>query len=118
MEVSKISDTAPQPSAKPALRSVPDRKGRNFTLKKLKPSERYLLAKAVDMSNLSTTMQAMAVASVYSIDDEGFTPIRSEKDLLARLDQIGDEGLEAIMPLVMEMYGTTMSAEDATAAKN
>lgn len=124
MEVTDIQETVPQPSptpkaaAAPAIRNVTDSLGRSIGLKKLKPSERFLLSKVVDMTNASTMMQAIAAASVFSIDDEGFTPIRSEKELLARLDQVGDEGLLAIMPAIDEMYGTTISAQDAEAAKN
>lgn len=118
MEVSEVTEVSPKASAKPTTQIVTDSLGRKIALKKLKPSERFLLSKVVDLPNLSTTMQAISVATVHSIDEEGFTPVRNEKDLLARLDQLGDEGLEAITGPVMEMYGNALSVEDANTAKN
>lgn len=97
---------------------VTDSLGRRIGLKKMGPSARYLLAEKIIATNMSTIMQLYTAASVVSIDDEGYPPLESKQDLLARLDEIGDEGLAAITEKVMLMYGGTMSEAEATTAKN
>lgn len=108
---------APAPKA-PGIVYVTAKDGRKFGLKKLRPSGRFLLAEAVNTTNPSTEMQAIVVATVFSIGDEAFAPVESKKDLLDRLDVVGDEGLSAITPAILEMYGVGLTEKDVAAAKN
>lgn len=100
----------------PGVTYVPAKDGRRFGLKKLKPSARFLLAEAVETKTGSGEMQAVIVATVFSIDNDVKPPVENKADLLARLDEIGDDGLRAITGPVMEMYG--VSAGDIATAKN
>jgi len=123
----QIQDTATQAAAPAPAAPAPspfgvdyvfDSRGRKIGLKKLKPSERFLLSKHIETPNLSTLMQAITVASIISIDLDGFPPLKNEADLLSRLDLIGDDGLEAVTEKVMKMYGQTLTPAEATTAKN
>jgi hypothetical protein len=114
----KESADPPATAAKPGIVYITDSIGRRFGLKKLGPSQRYLLAKKIVAENMSTAMQLYTAASVISIDEEGYPQLENEADLLERLDEIGDEGLAAITEPVAEMYGTTVSKDEAATAKN
>lgn len=91
--------------------------GRRFGLKKLRPSARFELEEATQTKTPSGEMQAIFAASVISIDDEGYTPITSRLELLKRLDEIGDEGLAAITPKLLSLYGLNLTEEDIAGAK-
>jgi hypothetical protein len=116
-EAAPAAAAAQAPKA-PGIVYVTAKDGRKFGLKKLKPSGRFLLAEAVNTTNPSTEMQAIVVATVFSIDDEAFTPVESKADLLKRLDDVGDDGLSAITPAILEMYGVGLTEKDVAAAKN
>lgn len=100
---------------------VTDSQKRRFGLRKLRPSERYSLSKAAGGdTNISCWLQALAVGTVISIDAEGLPAIKSESELMERLDDIGDEGLAAVTPQVLTLYGLTEQAQKdiVDAAKN
>lgn len=95
-----------------------DANGRKFGLKKLRPSDRFQLEEATQTKTPSGEMQAIFAASVISIDDEGMTPITSRQELLKRLDEIGDDGLSAITPKLLSLYGLNLTEKDIEASKN
>lgn len=97
---------------------VTDAAERRYGIRKLKPSERYALSEAVEAATMSASMQLITAASVVSIGDEAFTPIKDRKDLLAKLDEIGDEGLTAVTPVVLKLYGVDLDKAAIEQAKN
>lgn len=110
--------TDAMPATMPAVTYVVDKIGRRLGLKKLKPSQRFSLEDIVQPKSPSTEMQAIFVATVFSIDDEGMTPIASRKDFMERVDQVGDEGLVAIVEPCMKLYGLSLDEKDILTAKN
>lgn len=108
-------------SPSPALAGiiyVTDKRERRIGLKKLKPSQRFMLAEAVQTKTPSGEMQAIFAASVFSIGEDGCPPITSSKDLMKRLDDLDDDGLAAITPELLKLYGLTIDEKDIAAAKN
>jgi hypothetical protein len=108
------------PKQEPSSQVLEDVTGRKYWLRKLKPSERYLLSDAVEANTFSATMQIVTAASVMAIGDpgNGCPPIRNKAELLRRLDEIGDEGLVAITPTVMKWYGGSFDQKEVEIAKN
>lgn len=116
-EAAKPATPATVPNAL-GIVHVEDAKGRRYGLRKLKPSERYTLSEKIEAATMSANMQLITVATVISIGEEGLPPITSKLQLLNRLDQIGDDGLQAITPAVLKMYGIDLDKEAIEAAKN
>jgi hypothetical protein len=101
---------------------VEDELGRKIGIRKLKRSERFKLNEATNPTNMSTGIEALIAASVVSVDEEGFPPITKYDQLLARLDELGDEVFAAVSQPVMKLYGLQadpeQDAKDKTTAKN
>lgn len=97
---------------------VEDSNGRKIGLKKLKPSQRFMLAESVVTKTPSGEMQAIFVASVVSIGEDGCAPLTSHADLLKRLDELDDAGLAAITAPLLKLYGLALDEKDIDLAKN
>ncbi len=125
MQVEKIQEgpaggqkpEIPPPAALAGIIYVTDKRERRIGLKKLKPSQRFMLAEAVQTKTPSGEMQAIFAASVVSIGEDGCPPIASTKDLLRRLDDLDDDGLAAITPELLKLYGITLDEKDIDTAK-
>jgi hypothetical protein len=113
-----VEPPTPAAAATPGVTYVTDSRGRRIGLKKLKPSERFKLSEAIDTKTQSGELQKIVVATVVSIDDEAFPPLKDKAGLLNRLDEIGDEGLAAITKPVLEIYGFNFDQADIDLAKN
>lgn len=109
---------SPSPAALAGIIYVTDKRQRRIGLKKLKPSQRFMLAESVQTKTPSGEMQAIFAASVVSIGEDGCPPITSSKDLMRRLDDLDDDGLAAITPELLKLYGLTIDEKDIIAAKN
>jgi hypothetical protein len=118
MKVARVQENTPPIADPHGLISVVDSAGVRYGLRKLKPSERYSLSEAVEATNMSANMQIITAASVVSIGEDGMPPITSRAELLARLDELGDEGLAAITPAVLKMYGLDLDKQAIKTAKN
>lgn len=119
-EASAESAPAIPVAAKPTdgIVYVTDKRGRRLGLKKLRPSQRFALEEATATKTPSGEMQAIFAASVISIDQDGMPPITNRQGLMARLDELDDDGLTAITPACLELYGIQLTDQDVIAAKN
>ena len=123
MKVGEVSEGAPAEAASPVPAQaaqgnvvyITAKDGRRFGLKKLKPSARYLVTENCQIVNPLVELQAVVVATVFSIGDEVYPALKSKADLLRRLDEI-DDSLRDITPAVMDLYGLT--EKDVELAKN
>ena len=100
--------------------TVKDSKGRSIAIKKLTPLDRMRMSKAAGADNATNQpymLYALVACSVVSIDGEGSIVPTTERQLETAIEVLGEEGYEAALEAVIEMYGSAQSEEIVEAAK-
>lgn len=120
-DLSPDAPSPPSPAANVRVIAGPD--GKKYHLRKLKPSERYLLLDAIAVKTMSSELNVLVVGSLVGVDEEGLPALWTDKnpmaEFLKRLDDvIGDQGLATLTPVVLSMYGVAITEQDLAKAKN
>lgn len=124
--VGDAQPVAAAPAAAPAtpfgVTYVTDSKGRQIGLKKPTPGDRFELDDAVATKTQAAAMQVSVVGCVISIDQDGLPPLWTFQDARGefkkRLNLLGDEGLMAITPAALKLFGIDLDEKALQTAKN
>jgi hypothetical protein len=103
------------PAAAPAeITFITDSRGRRFGLKKPTPGDRFELDDCIATKTEAAATQVTVVGCVVSIDEDGLAPLwtydNAREEFKKRLTEIGDEGLLAIAPAVLKLFGLDPTA--------
>ncbi len=104
---------------KPKFTTLQDSRGRTIQLRKLGPLEqgRIVMAVGGDIASNQTYMSGFALpaAMVVFIDDVGFGLPKTNKQIETVLQELGEEGMEAINKHFLEKYEAAKAEADAKA---
>lgn len=116
------SDSPSQQLIKQAIQehSITDRMGRKIVLRKPPTLSQFRLIEAVGDSARNQTYMAMILPLNYvsSIDGAPVPGITSKAHLEALIQRLDDEGVEAVMTAVSELYGKQDPEADKAYIKN
>lgn len=119
-ETPKPAEAAQKSSANGIL-YVTDSLDRKIGLKKPTPGDRFELDDAIATKTQSAAMQVTVVGCLISIDEEGYPPLwtydNAREEFKKRLGQLGDEGLMAITPAALKLFGIDLDEKDVTRVK-
>lgn len=98
---------------------ITDSKGRSIKMKKPGVLAQYRLIEALGEVSANTTYMAMVMPLIYvvAIDDSPVHQPKSKIQVEALIQQLDEEGIQAVMKHVMEAYGEIDPEADKAALK-
>lgn len=100
--------------------TVTDDRGRSIVVRKLTPLDRMRMSKAAGSENATNQpymLYALVACSVVSVDGDDMLTPTTERQLEAAISLLGDEGYDAALTAVLDMYGSSKSEEIVETAK-
>ena len=105
-------------SEEKATVTVADKRGRQIEVRKLKPLDILRLTEMVGADNALNQPYlgyATLVASVVAIDGNPTPPLSSKRTLEAQIQQLDEDGLNAVGEAFKKLYGDALSIEETQA---
>ncbi len=104
-----------------AVQMVTDATGRRLGWRKLRPLESMRMSEIVGPMNVQNPgymLYAVVAFSVTEIDGEPVRKPNSKLELEARVQALGDDGIEALVDAIMPQDAASTDAVDLESAKN
>jgi hypothetical protein len=98
--------------------TVADKRGRQIEVRKLKPLDILRLTEMVGADNALNQPYlgyATLVASVVAIDGVATPSLSTKRTLEAQIQQLDEDGLNAVGEAFKKLYGDALSAEETQA---